>query len=257
MEPINLEEKKKIILDIMTDIDEFCRENSIPYVISSGTLLGAVRHGGFIPWDDDADMFMLRKDFDRFIDTYKGRKYHVLYNTDNPDEFLKVGYAKISDPATKVLSRKTLVKFGVNVDLFPLDNVPDDPDERNRHMDKAMKIRRLLHHRQNKDFISYLISYHHSLEWWWNKCDEIIRNPKYNDSHLVAHILGARNKRTVFDRKWFENLKDIEFEGRIFKTFADTHSYLTMVYGDYMTPPPPEQQKGHVGEIYFKKDNTN
>ena len=252
MEDIKLEEKKKIILDIMTDIDEFCRENKIPYVISSGTLLGAVRHGGFIPWDDDADMFMLREDFDRFISTYKGRKYHALYNTDNPDEFLKVGYAKVSDPTTSVVSRKTLVKFGVYVDVFPLDPVPEDQEERNAFMDKVMNCHRLLHHRQNKDIISYLISYHHSLEWWWKKCDETVRNPNYKSSHLVAHILGARNKRTVFNKNWFESLKDIEFEGRKFQTFSDTHSYLTMVYGDYMTPPPVNERRGHSGEKFFK-----
>lgn len=252
MGEITIEEKKKIILDIMSDVDAFCRENNIRYVISSGTLLGAVRHGGFIPWDDDADMFMLREDFDKFIASYKGRKYHALYNTNNENEFLKVGYAKISDPSTSVLSRKTQIKFGVYVDLFPLDSVPEDIEERNSHMDKVMKYHRKLHHRQNKDFISILISYYHSLDWWWKKCDATVRDPKYKNSPLVAHILGARNQRTVFNKKWFENLEDIEFEGRKFRSFKDTHSYLKMVYGDYMTPPPLKDRRGHCGEKFFK-----
>ena len=83
MRELKLEEIQGILLDIMTDIDSFCRENNIRYIISSGTLLGAVRHKGFIPWDDDADMFMPREDFDRFVKIYKGRKYHLLYNTSN------------------------------------------------------------------------------------------------------------------------------------------------------------------------------
>lgn len=253
MKEITIEEKKRIILDIMTDVDQFCRENDIPYVISSGTLLGAVRHGGFIPWDDDADMFMLREDFERFLSIYKNRKYHALYYTENENEFLKVGYAKISDPETILVRNDSLNRYGVNIDLFPLDSVPIGEEERNAFMDKIMKYQKGLRHRQKKDFISLLISHYHSTEWWWNKCVGSVKKSGYQESPLVAHIVGARNKRTVFDKKWFENLADIEFEGRIFQSFKDTDSYLTMVYGDYMTPPPENQRRGHVREKFFKK----
>ena len=106
MRELKLEEIQGILLDIMTDIDSFCRENNIRYIISSGTLLGAVRHKGFIPWDDDADMFMPREDFDRFVKIYKGRKYHLLYNTRNEKEFFAAAYAKISDPGTANAAEK-------------------------------------------------------------------------------------------------------------------------------------------------------
>ena len=78
---LTLEEKQSIILEIMKDIDRFCRKNGIRYTLSSGTLLGAVRHKGFIPWDDDADMFMLREDFVRFVKTYRSDRFGLLFNT--------------------------------------------------------------------------------------------------------------------------------------------------------------------------------
>ncbi len=99
---LTIQEKQEIILGILKDIDRFCRDNDIPYSLSSGTLLGAVRHGGFIPWDDDADMFMLREDFDRFVKIYKSDKYHLLFNTRSDDEFFASGYAKVNDPDTYI-----------------------------------------------------------------------------------------------------------------------------------------------------------
>lgn len=236
----------------MSDVDEFCRENDIPYSISSGTLLGAVRHGGFIPWDDDADMFMLREDFDRFISLYKGRKYHLLYNTRNPKEHFRAGYIKISDPDTIVKKKNTIAKYGVNIDIFPLDYVPEDENERNIYIGKLIKYQYHLRHRQKKDFLSIIISYRHSIDYWWDKCESEIREGKYKKSPLVAHIMGSRNNRTVINRNRFDNLVDIDFEGRKFRAFCDPHTYLTMVYGDYMSPPPPHEREGHRSERFFK-----
>lgn len=253
MEEVSIEEKKKVILDIMVDVDDFCRKNNIRYTLCAGTLLGAVRHGGFIPWDDDADLFMLREDFDRFIETYKGRKYHLLYDTKTDDEFLKVGYAKVCDTNTTVKTRDSLNKYGIYLDVFPLEPVPEDPEERNRLLDKGLKYTHRLRHRQKKDFISKIISYHHSLDWWWKKCDDLVRDPKYKDCHLVAHIFGNRNKKTLLDKKEFDDLIDIEFEGKRFKSIRNIDRYLTMVYGDYMTPPPLKEREGHRNERFFKK----
>ncbi|MCH5239636.1 MAG: LicD family protein [Muribaculaceae bacterium] len=253
MVEINPEEKKRIILDIMIDIDDFCRAHNLPYVISSGTLLGAVRHGGFIPWDDDADMFMLREDFDRFISLYKNRKYHLLYNADSEEESFRLGFVKVCEPNTYMIRDNSKFRHGVYVDIFPLDYVPEDEKERNNYMGKLIRYQHGLRHRQKKDFLSVLTSYFHSVDWWWEKVDKTIRSSNYNDSRLVAHIVGSRNKKTVFDRNWLKNLKEIDFEGRKFLTFADTHSYLTMVYGDYMTPPPENQRRGHAREKFYKK----
>lgn len=253
MVELTLDEKKAIILDIMKDIDRFCRANDIRYTISSGTLLGAVRHGGFIPWDDDGDMFMLREDFDRFVKIYKSDRYHLLYNTKNDDEFLMSGFAKVNDPTTAKKSSVSLTRFGVNVDVFPLDAVPEDPKKRHKFMHKVMSAHNRLHHRQKTDLLSKLKSYAHSMEWWWNKVDRLIHDNPFPESKYVAHIVGSPNYRTVIKKARFDDLGEIEFEGYRFMAFSDPHSYLAIAYGDdYMTPPPENKRWIHNLSIYRK-----
>ncbi|MDE5688760.1 MAG: LicD family protein [Paramuribaculum sp.] len=234
---LTIKEKQGIILEIMKDIDGFCRKNGIPYSLSSGTLLGAVRHGGFIPWDDDADMFMLREDFDRFVATYQSDRFGLLFNTRSDRAFFASGYAKVNDPTTHIVETLTMANHGVFVDIFPLDRVPSDEKERKRHMHKVMSLHNRIYHRQRKDLISIIKSHRHSLDWWMNKMDETVRDPRYADSNLVAHIVGSDNYRTVLERDCFKRLGDITFEGYPFLALTDIDMYLTMVYGtDYMTP---------------------
>lgn len=234
---LTIEEKHAIILEIMKDIDKWCRENSLPYTISAGTMLGAIRHGGFIPWDDDADLFMLRKDFDRFVKEYKSDKYHLLFNKRTEKEFLAAGYAKVSDPTTEIYDPKSHTEYGVYVDIFPLDAVPEDPRERHEYMHTIMSAHNRLHHRQMKDIVSFIKAYRHSLDYWFNKCDALVHSGKHDDSPLVAQVIGTGNYRTVLEKSRFDSLVDIEFEGYKFLGFSDPHSYLTMLYGpDYMTP---------------------
>ena len=175
-------------------------------------MLGAGRHGGFIPWDDDADMFMLRKDFDRFVKTYKSDKYRLLFKDRSGEEFLATGYVKVSDPNTYVGGAKKK-NFGVYVDVFPLDSVPEEPKEQHHFMHKIMSLHNRIHHRQKNDIVSIIKSYRHSLNWWMNKMDETIYNSLYEESPLVAHVVGTTNYRTVIRKDRFETLTDIPFEG--------------------------------------------
>lgn len=246
---LSLKEKQSLILEIMKDIDKFCRANDIPYTLSSGTLLGAVRHGGFIPWDDDADMFMLRDDFDRFINEYHSDKYKLVYNFDGEDKLCPSGIAKVADVTTWSKDSTGKLDFGVWVDVFPLESVPEDPDECRKFMHKIMSVNNRIYHRRRHDFISILKSYHHSFSWWMNRLNNIVHNNPYTDSPLVAHAVGSDNYRTVIPRKWFDNLGKIHFEDYDFMAFSDPDSYLKIVYGaDYMTP----KQWSHGVKIFKK-----
>lgn len=234
---LTLEEKQEILFDILKDIDRFCRDNNIKYSISDGTMLGAIRHGGFIPWDDDADICMLREDFDKFAATYKSDKYHLLFNTCNDDEFFYAGYIKINDPNTYVVNHFNRSKFGVTVDIFPLEDVPEDNKERKKFMHGIRSISNRLYHRHKTDLLSRIKAYRYTADEWWEKLNDATHKGNYTDSPLVGQALGIKTDHVVFPRKWFDNLIDIPFNGYNFLGFADYHPYLEVLFGsDYMTP---------------------
>ena len=102
MQVLTLPEIHADLLEILKDIDAFCRKEGITYSLGYGTLLGAVRYGDFIPWDDDADLIMPRADFDRFVATYPSDgRFHCLLNTVNDTEYYVSGFAKVHDPSTQ------------------------------------------------------------------------------------------------------------------------------------------------------------
>ena len=238
------------MLKIMEDIDAFCRANSIPYTISDGTMLGAVRHGGFIPWDDDLDILMLREDFDRFVATYPSDRYHLLFNARGDEEYFVDGYAKVCDPSTTYSERRSKTKYGVFVDVFPLDAVPADPKERQKYMHKIRSLHNRLWHRQQSDLNSRIKTYRHSLDWWWERAWNFTHRNLHEESGIVAQCIGASHYKVVFPRQLFSTLKDIDFAGLKLQCLADTHNYLEMRYGpDYMTPV----QWAHDYTVYAKE----
>lgn len=250
---LTIPEKQKMILEVMKDIDRFCRENGIRYSLSSGTLLGSVRHKGFIPWDDDGDLEMLREDFDRFVKTYKSDKYILLYNSREDNAFFASGYAKVCDPTT--VSPDKIVKYnpGIFVDIFPIDPLPEDENERKIFVHKLKSLANRLYHRQRKDIISILKSYRHSLDWWWNKLDKTVRDPKYADSPIVGHIIGSVSCRAIYNRNFFDNLEEKDFEDCKFYAFKDSDEYLTRVFGaDYMTP----RKWNHNTKVYLLNEQN-
>ncbi len=130
------------------DVDEFCRKNEITYFLAYGTLIGAVPHQGFIPWDDDIDIFVPRPDYDRFIQSYKptdpSKQYRVI---DGSDKRCKTVYAKVYDATTiKIESGcdyTSIQPIGVDIDVLPIDGLPEDEREYCSHRKKIKMLNRL------------------------------------------------------------------------------------------------------------------
>lgn len=250
------------LLEIMVDVDAFCRAEGITYSLAFGTLLGGVRHKGFIPWDDDADIYMPRADFERFVATFdkkSGSRFHCLYNSREKDEFFALGFAKVHDPATSkfVGDRASRFRYGVSLDIFPLDPVPDDPEECHEFMHRMLHLHRRLYFRHKRFFhgspLTMIGSRLHTLDWWWRKCQKEARTYDNAGTGKIALFLGASTYLTILDKDIFNALTDLEFEGCHFAAFTDTDAYLTHVYGpDYMTPPPVDKRYGHKVTIYEK-----
>lgn len=124
MKEIFMDEIKKIELEILKDVAKFCDENAIDYYLAGGTLLGAIRHQGFIPWDDDIDLIMPRKDYIKFFTTYKSNKRYYIADSiiNNAQHWLQAG--KIFDARTIVINQNEKMKSHVWIDVFPTDGVP-------------------------------------------------------------------------------------------------------------------------------------
>lgn len=140
---IPLEELKSRQLEILTRIDKFCTEHNIQYSLAFGTLLGAIRHKGYIPWDDDIDIMMLRSDYNRFISLFYDEQLRVL-SIENESRYI-LPFAKVVDNNSILIEQSTMeLPLGIYVDIFPVDNIPDDISLRNDFYRKK-KILNYLH----------------------------------------------------------------------------------------------------------------
>lgn len=251
---LTLKERQEILLKLLIEIDEFCRNHNIKYSLAGGTLLGAVRHKGFIPWDDDIDIYMLREDFDRFTTIYKNTKYNTLvFNTEINKNYLPQGFAKIVNPLTYVFDKKGSAEYGIFVDIFPLDSIPDNENKQKNFIKKVRRLHNRFYHRHRHDIISILKSYHHSLDYWWEKIVKNLalqNNPNYKN---VAHLIGSKGENSIIPKNYLENLIEVSFEGHQFFALQDPKTYLTNLYGpDYMTP---KIYPLHQTEVYLIEED--
>ena len=267
MKKISIEELKKIQINILDYVDQFCRENKINYWLSYGSLLGAVRHKGYIPWDDDIDIGMLRDDYERFIAIFnkKNNKYRVCdYSIDHD---WPLPYGKILDTTTLMYEpdKKSGITTAVFVDLFIYDDAPNNKQKLKRAF-KKRTIYRKLHlwqtykeaynqERKKYNFIRYPI--HLFLQLFPKnyflkrilKIEVMFRN---NASNKVASISDQGNY--VFDKNVLEELTELEFEGKKFYAPQNYDLVLRTFYGDYMKLPPKEKRVSHHRfEAYYKE----
>ena len=263
-------------LGVMKYIDSFCRENNIKYYLAYGTALGAVRHKGFIPWDDDMDIIMPRPDWEKFLDLHI-KNPHSRYKLAclEIDKTYTSPLVKMYDSKTKVIesTHRDKHEIGLWVDIFILDGVPNEEKAYKKFVKKQdnlskcwnniaydikpvkigkAKSLRLLRfikgHILNalKNLIYKLIGTRRIA----NRLCENAKKYKYENSSIV----GVTGWHHAVD-KWSEYITtkeiigegiEFEFEGKKFIVPTKYDEYLTQTYGDYMTPPPIEQQKnGH------------
>lgn len=265
MKEIQMDELRELQMSILDYVDSFCRKHGIKYTISGGTLLGAVRHGGFIPWDDDVDIQMLRNEYRRFTEVWNGCKQ------DHPYEFVSIesgnGYG---NPCGKVCNPKTVLivngfpTTGIFIDIFPVDKVLDYNDFRNRH-NQVMRIRQkmanLMAIKQNlskNPFQRILLKVKGGrvpMEILAEKINKIAmkRNEETNCPYLFEMVAGALCKEP-FPKEVFDSYIEMQFENRRYMSVRDYDKYLTSTFGDYMTLPPIEKRiRHHCFMAYWKE----
>ena len=250
-------------LDILLEIDRICRKNGIVYVIIAGTMLGAVRHGGFIPWDDDADVGLLREEYEKFREAcardLNTEKYIFQDHRNTPG--YRWGYGKIRRKDTLFLreyQEHMPYHQGIFVDVFPLDAVPENRIRRSLKNAECFCVRKLLWARVGK------YAAHHPLQKQLYRLldripeekilhcyDGMIRRAgKLNSSMVRILMFPAPNREYMYLKRWYTDPKEILFEGYSFPGVRDADGYLSFKFGDYMRLPDPEERKTHpVTEI--------
>lgn len=255
----DINELRRIQLAIMDDIHRFCEQSGIKYSLAGGTLIGAWRHQGYIPWDDDIDIYMMRNDYERFIQEYHDQKgcYQLL----SPNHTKKYFYtfAKIVDTGTVMIEDETDgYEIGVYVDVFPLDYITDHLPSRRRvfwwkHL--LYKIRRCK--MSQRQFLHSALA---------NFCYRHLPVPVCCIDWLIEHYIHCRKPsnticemceterplRGCYSVDAFSKTIDVPFEGRIYKSMIGYDEYLTNTYGDYMKIPPKDQQIQHKFKAYYK-----
>lgn len=250
-----------IQLEMLTEVDRICKKCDIKYNIIAGTLLGAVRHGGYIPWDDDADVAFLRSEYEKFKTACKTEldtsRFEFQDHTDT--DGYRWGYGKLRKKNTVFLreyQEHMPYMQGVFIDIFPLDGVPDNYLLRCIHNFKCFCIRKILWSEVGK-----LADKSAFMRMWYKILSKIPTErvfksytgltKKYKNSKWVRILtFPTPNKTYGYLRKWYENSADIMFEGKIFSGISDYDGYLSFKFGDYMLLPPEEKRKIHpVSEI--------
>lgn len=256
-----MEDVKQIEIEMLSFIDQICRENDIKYFLDSGTLLGAIRHKGFIPWDDDVDIALFREDYDKLVNLLKDHPKYRAISYENSTYLFP--FAKIIDTTTWVKTEKFDVysDLGIYIDLFPIDNIPDSKFKRKVFFNKiwmgrkainyvAIEERKLLskfYQKQLKLFFDY-IGYKKINSFIDSEC----RKYEKVDTKNITTILGSFKKIKILEKKWFSETKYVDFENLKLPIPAGYDEYLKVLYGDYMKLPPGEQQCGH-GMCAYRK----
>lgn len=252
MKKIALDEMKRIQVDILKDVHQFCIENNIHYTLIFGTLLGAIRHKGYIPWDDDIDIAMMRPDYEKFVASYKHKEgwYHV-YDF-RKDKDYHNPYAKVADTRTILEENVSTKDIGINIDVFPFDYMFDTEEECRNFIQSLNKLKTLFRiklvkpGKKNSWWKRILIrlSKVAALPWTIRSITEKeyakIGELNNSSAQFIALPVDPEKDaalRSIVPRRMFENFVRVPFEGSEFMAIADYDQWLTGMYGDYMTPP--------------------
>ncbi len=256
-----LDKMHPLHLVLADELKRICEKYDIKYFMIAGTLLGAVRHGGFVPWDDDMDFGILRTDYEKFISLCDKELDKDIFclQTEQNEKFYPFGFAKLSLTGTE-FKEEVINKFnvheGIYIDIFPFDTVPNSNWERwiqykvfhitNRLIKLKTGFFSKYQKRTIQHYIGCIISKVFPITFLKTIRYNCITRYMNEDSKYVVNGDGAYGiEKETLRRKWVEDIKDYSFEDRIYPGIADYDDYLTYFYGNYMTPPPTDERKHH------------
>lgn len=256
-----------IELEMLKKLDKICKDNNIKYSLAGGSLLGAVRHKGYIPWDDDIDIMMQRNEYEKFLEIAQKQfefPYFIQYY--KTEKYYNRGHAQIRNSnTTAIINGDEYNDFnkGIFIDIFPLDNIPDSEDEKKKFLKKILKHKKKLEFFYNirssskiKYYVKKIIRKIKYTFIDYNKEIEKFENllKKYNNIETKqCGALGFRPDEFKYETQWFKEIIEVPFENMKVKIIRNYDEALKRQYNDYMKIPKDKNGSIH-GKVIF---NTN
>lgn len=261
---------KNVLCQTMKHFISICKEHDLQYYACAGTCLGAIRHKGMIPWDDDIDVLMPRKDYDRFIGLKKelsGTGYEII---DFSNRFYDQPFAKFSDANTTIVEQIEFpIVMGVYIDVFPLDEVGDIETAKKLHEEKNRffeKYRNTFKRVKLKNSIGLIICGHVKTffkEMYYASVGKMLQKSYFlKYKHTEELIQSQRGQKYMYyggfygfekelcEREWFGEGISVPFEDFSVVVPENYHAYLTHFYNDYMVPPPLQYRESHHSRYF-------
>lgn len=259
-----LKHLQNIQLSILKEFIKICEENNLTYFAYGGTTIGAIRHQGFIPWDDDIDVIMFREDYERFLEimeSKKDSKYYII-NMENTEDYFYY-FTKLCLRGTDLKedwTRKTSFNVGINIDIFVFDYMPTNKIKRKIHLKTSKLLSRgllVFLVNLNKNYPStpkklLAISIDTIFKIFKidsNKYKKFLKKftNRYENTNYLYDI-SALMYQTAFHKDILLPPKEMKFEDTKINVPNDYDQFLTIIYGDYMKIPPIEERYNHVHE---------
>lgn len=270
MKEITVKEMQSLELEMMSFIHHFCMMYGIRYYLIGGTLLGAIRHKSFIPWDDDIDITMPRDDYEKFISLFcsESTGNYAVLNIDTNDSVVHA-FTKIIDTRTIVIEKGgNSVQSGVWIDIFPMDKMSDNFENAKKLFNDVYFYRKVLgaklspvHFSKSvsvtlKHIILKLAYLMCSTKWIVKRINQTAKryfNLK-SSKYICMVVMGTYGVKEILESESFSNYSLVDFEGYKFCAPCGYHEVLTHLYGDYMQLPPIEKRVSHHNfNAYWKE----
>ncbi|SHK64909.1 phosphorylcholine transferase LicD [Fibrobacter sp. UWEL] len=269
MKELSLKEIQRESLRILKDVHSFCEKNGIRYSLAYGTLIGAVRHKGFIPWDDDVDIVMPRPDFDKFCREFVSQDDNVLYSPESEENFLM--FARVcSDSRTKAVSKRpwSSVETGLWIDVFPLDGLNPSRGTFIKELGylrslgrKEMRLRTGKYLKLNRNLsckevlaclLKKVLYFPFCLKRVKAKHNDFLRRFDYESANYCGQLCVMDYPEKEYNLKnWFSSYRKVPFEDVDLFISENYHDILSQYYGNYMSLPPENQRVPPQSYIKF------